>query len=96
MEATAKKKSAKKAPKPTSDRKRPNKSFIMQMAEFRGHMTCNEKTLLEGLSVKNVLQRVNNRAMGESQMPSVECAEIQRLMKAFVKAVDEQLAKAEK
>jgi len=82
----------KREPKPTSDRKRPNKSFIKQMAEFRGHMTCNEKTMLTGLEVKNILQRVNNRAF-DNAIKAVECAEIQRLMKSFVKAVNEELAK---
>ncbi len=92
MKATATKVAKKKAPKPTSDRKRPNKTFIQQMAEFRGHMTCNEKTMLVGLEVKNLLQRVNNRAFGES-IKAGECAELQKLMKTFVKEANALLEK---
>lgn len=92
MEATAKKVSKKKAPVPTSPRKRPNKSFIEKMAEFRGYMTCNEKTMLEGLNVKNVLQRLNNRAF-DGSIKADTCSEIQKLMKAFVKEMDALLDK---
>jgi hypothetical protein len=79
------------APKPTSSRKRPNKTFIQQMAEFRGHMTGAEKTQLAGLEVKNALQRVNNRAMCEDEnivFGSAENTELQKLMKYFVKRVN--------
>jgi len=79
------------APKQTSDRKRPSKSFIQQMAEFRGHMTGAEKTQLAGLEVKNALQRVNNRAMSEDAtvvFSGAENVELQKLMKEFVKGVN--------
>ena len=91
MKATVTK-TAKKAPKPTSDRKRPNKSFIKQMAEWRGHMTCNEKTMLVGLEVKNLLQRINNRAHDE-KIKAGECTELQKLMKTFVKEANALLEK---
>lgn len=77
----------KEAPVKTSERKRPNKTFIQKMAEFRGHMTGNEKTQLKGLEVKNALQRVNNRAMGE-KFDSKQNKEIQKLMVDFVKGVN--------
>lgn len=74
------------APVRTSEKKRPNKTFIQQMAEFRGHMTENEKTQLSGLEVKNALQRVNNRAMDE-KFDSKQNAKLQKLMADFVKGV---------
>lgn len=77
----------KNAPVKTSDRKRPNKTFIQQMADFRGHMTENEKTQLSGLEVKNALQRVNNRAMDE-KFDSKQNKELQKLMADFVKGVN--------
>lgn len=75
------------APVRTSEKKRPNKTFIQQMAEFRGHMTENEKTQLSGLEVKNALQRVNNRAMDE-KFDSKQNKELQKLMADFVKGVN--------
>jgi hypothetical protein len=74
------------APVRTSEKKRPNKTFIQQMAEFRGHMTENEKTQLSGLEVKNALQRVNNRAMDE-KFDSKQNVKLQKLMAEFVKGV---------
>lgn len=82
---------AKREPKPTSTRLRPNKTFIQQMVAFRGNMTGDEKTQLATLEVKNALQRVNNRAMTEG-FSGVDNAELQRLMKEFVKGVNEVLA----
>lgn len=86
--ATTKKKTA---PKPTSDRKRPNKAFIEKMAQFRGFTTGNEKSQLSGLEVKNALQRVNNRAMSEDvniNFTGAENTELQRLMKEFTRGVN--------
>ena len=79
-------KEVKQAPVRTSEKKRPNKTFIQQMAEFRGHMTGNEKTQLKGLEVKNTLQRINNRAMDE-KFDSKQNAQLQKLMAEFVKGV---------
>ena len=79
-------KEVKQAPVRTSEKKRPNKTFIQQMAEFRGHMTENEKTQLSGLEVKNALQRVSNRAMDE-KFDSKQNAKLQKLMAEFVKGV---------
>jgi hypothetical protein len=83
-----------KAPKKTSDRKRPNKSYILKLAEYRGFMSGNDKTSLITLGVKNVMQRVNNVAMSDDatvQFTGAENTELQRLMKEFVKNVDEVL-----
>jgi hypothetical protein len=75
----------KTAPTKTSDKNRPNKTFIQQMVEFRGHMTPNEKTQLNTLEVKNVLQRVNNRAMSEDKAFDDKSNEkLQKLMAKFV------------
>ena len=63
----------------------------MKMIEFRGFMTGNEKTLLSGLSVKNALQRINNRAMSDDvndNFTGEQNAELQKLMKDFVSGVD--------
>jgi len=77
-------------PVKTSTRKRPNKTFIQQMAEFRGHMTENEKTQLKGLEVKNALQRINNRAMDE-KLSNEQNLELQKAMDMFVKSIDKVL-----
>lgn len=80
-----------KQPVKTSLRKRVNKEFINQMSQFRGYMTGNEKTQLATLDVKNVTQRILNRAMSdnvENTFTSVENDEIQRLIKNFVKEIN--------
>jgi hypothetical protein len=80
-----------KAPVKTSDRKRPSKSFITKMAEFRGFMTGNEKTQLATLDVKNVMQRVNNKTMSDDvndNFNSAECKELMAIMKRFVLDID--------
>lgn len=81
----------KREPKKTSDRKRPNKTFIQKMVEFRGYMTGNEKTSLATLDVKNVMQRVNNRAMSDDvndNFNATQNEQIQKLIKQFVKDID--------
>ena len=77
--------------KKTSDRKRPNKTFIQKMVEFRGYMTGNEKSSLATLDVKNVMQRVNNRAMSDDvndNFNATQNEQIQKLIKQFVKDID--------
>ena len=84
-----------RTPKPTTQKKRPNRTFIEQMADFRGHMTGDEKTQLATLDVKNAWQRINNRAMSEGNgFTGTQNAELQRLMKDFVRGVDEILKEA--
>ena len=78
------------APVRTSEKKRPNKTFIQQMAEFRGHMTENEKTQLKSLEVKNALQRINNRAMSE-KLEESENLVLQKAMAEFIKVVNKTL-----
>lgn len=78
------------APVKTSEKKRPNKTFIQQMAEFRGHMTENEKTQLKSLEVKNALQRINNRAMSE-KLEESENLVLQKAMAEFIKVVNKTL-----
>lgn len=80
-----------KEPVRTSDRKRPNKAFILKMVEFRGFMTGNEKTQLATLTVKNVMQRVNNRAMSDDVSDNFngkQNEKLQKLMKQFVKEIN--------
>jgi hypothetical protein len=81
----------KREPKKTSDRKRPNKTFIQKMVEFRGYMTGNEKSSLATLDVKNVMQRVNNRTMSDNvndNFNATQNEQIQKLIKQFVKDID--------
>ena len=81
----------KREPKKTSDRKRPNKTFIQKMVEFRGYMTGNEKTSLATLDVKNVMQRVNNRTLSDDvndNFNATQNEQIQKLIKQFVKNID--------
>jgi len=75
----------------TSDRKRPNKAFINQMAQFRGFMTANEKLQLKTLDVKNVMQRVNNKSMSDNvndNFSSKDVNELIKLINEFVRNVD--------
>lgn len=84
-------KTRKREPKKTSAKKRPNKTFIMKMAEFRGFMTANDKTALATLKVKNVMQRVNNKTMSDDadgQLSGKQCTAIQSLINKFIKDVD--------
>jgi hypothetical protein len=81
----------KREPKKTSDRKRPNKTFIQKMVEFRGYMTGNEKTSIATLDVKNVMQRVNNRTLSDDvndNFNATQNEQIQKLIKQFVKDID--------
>ena len=82
-------------PRKTSDRARPNKTHIQKMAEYRGYQTANEKTQLTGLKVKNALQRVNSKSMKDEgeNFTTKENAEIQRLMKQFVRGINKILDK---
>lgn len=91
MSTTATKTKKAKAPKKTSERKRPNKQFIDKMVAFRGFMTGNEKTQLATLDVKNTMQRVNNIAMADDvtkQFSGAENEALQKLIKQFVKDVN--------
>ena len=78
-------------PKKTSDRKRPNKTYIQRMAEFRGFMTGNEKTSLATLDLKNVMQRICNISMSEDatkQFDGSENEAVQKFIKQFVKDIN--------
>ena len=72
----------------TSTRKRPNKAKILKQKALRGYLTDNEELMLNGLSVKNLLQRINNRAF-EDHIKKADCKKIQLLMIEFVKNIDE-------
>jgi hypothetical protein len=76
----------------TSTRKRPNKSKILKQEKLRGHLTDNEKLMLTGLTVKNFLQRLNNRCFDDLFLPS-DCKKLNQLMVDFVKSSDEILNK---
>lgn len=85
------------APKQTSSRKRPSKSFIKQMVEFAGHMTSNQRTQLATLEVKNRMAKINTRAMSDDKtfnFTTAENTEIQKLIKEFVKSIDMVIKKA--
>jgi hypothetical protein len=71
----------------TSTRKRPNKAKILKQCRLRGHLTDNEKVLLTGLKVKNVLQRVNNRGFDDLIKPR-DCKKLEELFEEFVTSVD--------
>lgn len=86
----------KRAPKRTSDKKRPNKTFIQQMADFRGHMTGNEALQLMTLDIKNRLQKINNRAMSDDtniNFTTSEVKELTKAIKSFNKIVDRVIIK---
>lgn len=83
-----------KRPVQKSNRKRPSKAFIERMAEIRGFMTGNDKTSLATLKMKNAWQRINNRSMSDDvrdNFSHAENTELQALISAFVKGVNEVL-----
>jgi len=67
----------------TSQRKNPNKAKILKQAELRGYNTYNEKLMLTGMTVSNLLQRINNRAFDDI-IKNRHCAKIEKLMLEFV------------
>lgn len=78
-------------PNKTSNRKRPNRAFIEQMAGFRGYMTGNEKVQLATLQVKNAMARINTRAMSDDvndNFNTKQTEQFQKLIKQFVKDID--------
>ena len=80
-----------KEPVRISTRKRVSKTHIQEMVKFRGFMTGNEKVQLTTLSVKNSLQRINNRAMSDDVNVNFNGKEnelLQKYMKEFVKNVN--------
>ena len=86
--ATITKKQMKAGEKATA-RRRVNKAFINSLGIERGGLTANQKVSLTTLSVKNVLQRVNNRTLNDiNQLTGKQCTALQRLLKEFVVSVD--------
>ena len=75
----------------TSTRKRPNKAKILKQATLRGHLTPNENLMITGLTVKNLLQRINNRGFEDVILPA-DCKRLEELMKEFVTKCDEVLS----
>lgn len=72
----------------TSTRKRPNKAKLLKQARLRGHQTDNEKLMLTGLTVKNLLQRINNKSFDEL-IKNHNCKKLEKLMVEFVKNANE-------
>ena len=71
----------------TSTRKRPNKSKILKQGKLRGYLTDNEEIMLKTLTIKNLLQRLNNRAF-EGFLKTGDCKKIEGLMTQFETDVD--------
>ena len=71
-----------------STRKRPNKAKILKQALLRGHNTSNEKLMLTGLTVKNILQRINNKCFDDI-IKNNDCKKLEDLMKDFVNSANE-------
>jgi hypothetical protein len=83
-------------PVKTSTKKRPNKTYIMKMAEVKGGLTENERTQLTTLQVKNAMQRVNNRAMSDkesNQLTTEQNIALQILMTKFANDIEQVLKK---
>lgn len=66
-----------------SNRKRPNKAKLLNQARLRGFNTSNEQLMLTGLTVHNILQRINNKAF-EEMIKNHNCKKIEKLMIEFV------------
>ncbi len=67
-------------------RKRPNKSEIEKQAKLRGLYTHNELVTLEGLKVKNALQRIYNKTMDDS-LSKTKCDKLKKAMAEFNEVV---------
>ncbi len=83
-------------PVKTSNKKRPNKSYILSMAHVKGGISENERTQLATLTVKNAMQRVNNKTMSEvesNQLNDEQNIALQMLIAKFVSDVDQILKK---
>ena len=83
-------------PVKTSAKKRPNKTYIMKMAEVKGGLTENQRTQLATLRVKNAMQRVNNRAMSDkesNQLTTEQNIAMQILMTKFANDILQVLKK---
>lgn len=68
-------------------RKRPNKKEIEREAKLRGHFTNNEKLMLKGLTVKNSLQRIYNKAFDDS-LNKTTCKKLEKAMEEFNSVVE--------
>lgn len=78
-----------KSAKKSLARHRVNKTYIEMEAAKNGGMTPNQKVALTTLSVKNALQRINNRVLStDNQLKVADCAKLNKLMNAFSKEVD--------
>lgn len=78
-------------PVKTSTKKRPNKSYILSMAQFKGGISENERTQLATLTVKNAMQRINNKAMSDNennQLSNEQNIAIQILIAKFVSDIE--------
>tara|TARA_R110000868_G_C10787599_1_gene756017 strand:+ start:670 stop:942 length:273 start_codon:yes stop_codon:yes gene_type:complete len=83
-------------PVKTSNKKRPNKTYILYMAQIKGGISENERTQLATLTVKNALQRVNNRAMSEKEETQLSIEQniaLQMMIAKFVNDVEQILKK---
>ncbi len=83
-------------PAKTSNKKRPNKSYILSMVQFKGSINENERTQLATLTVKNAMQRINNKAMAEkeeNQLTVEQNIALQILISKFVNDIDQVLKK---
>jgi hypothetical protein len=84
------------APVKTSNKKRPNKSYILSMAQVKGGISENERTQLATLTVKNAMQRVNNKTMSEvesNQLSDEQNIALQMMIAKFVNDVEQILKK---
>jgi hypothetical protein len=61
------------------NRTRPNKANLLKQAELRGFNTSNEQLMLTGLTLDNMLQRINNKAMKDI-IKNHDCIKIEKLM----------------
>jgi hypothetical protein len=73
----------------TTARKRINKANIVATANQRGFYTDSEKTQLRSLEVKNTIQRVNNRIIGNPELDVTKLYALQVAMEAFNEKVKE-------
>ena len=89
MSATTLSKKERVAGEKSIKRHRVNKTFIQKIAEEKGFLTPNEKVSLKGLSIKNALQRVNNRTLSiNNQLTNKQCTALNKLYTAFIKDID--------
>jgi hypothetical protein len=64
-------------------KKIPTKAELLKQAELRGHNTHNEKLILAGFDVSNLIKRINTKA-SDDYINIRACKKLQAIIEKFV------------